>query len=66
MTLHVSQKNTPTLLHLRGKNLNEILASFDAADLQIFQYKSLAADQFVARLGEEEAYLCVDQAVSIS
>ncbi|MBF6057991.1 hypothetical protein [Thiomicrorhabdus heinhorstiae] len=66
MSLQISQKNVPGLLHLRGKKLNEILASFDAADLQVFQYKSLAENQFVAKLGEEELYVCADGSVSVS
>jgi len=61
MSLQITPKTMPTLMHFRGEGLNDVLASFGASGLEVFQYQSVAKDQFVAKLGEEELYVCVEQ-----
>ncbi|MDG6774340.1 hypothetical protein QCB45_08345 [Thiomicrorhabdus sp. ZW0627] len=58
MSLALRLKSSENLLHLRGANLYEVLARFEASDLEMFRYKNLAKDQFIAKLGMEELLIC--------
>ncbi len=58
MSLALRLKSSENLLHLRGANLYEVLARFEASDLEMFRYKNLAEDQFIAKLGMEELLIC--------
>ncbi|MBO1927601.1 hypothetical protein J3998_08435 [Thiomicrorhabdus sp. 6S2-11] len=63
--LQIHCKPLPGLMHFRGANMASILEKNDAADLQIFQYRKLSDDRFIANLGAEEIYFCVDAAESL-
>ncbi|MBO1923392.1 hypothetical protein [Thiomicrorhabdus sp. 6S3-12] len=65
-TVQLALKSLANLLHLRGEGLNEILASFGAESLEIFQYQSLGEGQFVAKLGTDELYLSVEPSVELA
>ncbi|WP_130536651.1 hypothetical protein [Thiomicrorhabdus indica] len=64
--LQLISKDLSNLMHLRGEGMQEVLASLGAENLEIFQYRSVAKDQFVANLGDEELYVCVEQPVQVS
>ena len=66
MSIQIVPKAFPVLMHLRGEGLDEVLASLGASDLDIFQYQFVADGQFVAKLGNEEIFVCVEQPLDIS
>ena len=65
-SLQLRTKSLSNFLHLRGEDMQEVLALLGAENLEIFQYRFVAKNQFVTKLGEEELYVCVEQPLQLS
>lgn len=57
MTVQIHKKAYTNLTHLRGKRLGDSLKKITSAQLDIFKYQLLGENEFIAKLGNEEYLL---------